>query len=156
MIDMKNTGHEGRPPAPEIARILRTCKTIAVVGLSPKQDRDSHRVARYLMEQGYDIVPVNPGQTEILGRPCYRALKDIPFPVDMADLFLSPARIPPVVDQAIEIGVKVIWMQLGIVHEAGARKAREAGIWVVMNRCTKQEHERLIRKGILPSPSPKA
>jgi predicted CoA-binding protein len=88
---------------------------------------------------------VNPGQAEILGRACYRTLKEIPFEVEVVDLFLNPERVPPVVDQAIEIGAKVVWMQLGIVHNEAARKAREAGIAVVMNRCIKQELEKLLQ-----------
>ena len=89
----------------EIREILKECRKIAVVGLSPKESRDSNKVARYLMEQGYEIIPVNPGQKEILEKTCYRSLEDIPFNVDMADLFLNPTRVPQVVDQAIETGV---------------------------------------------------
>ena len=114
-----------------------------MVGLSPKESRDSNRVARYLIQQGYEVIPVNPGQKEILGKTCYRSLLDIPVAVDMADLFVNPARVPPVVDQAIQKGVRVIWMQLGVVHNASARKAKEAGIQVVMNSCIMQEHKRL-------------
>ncbi len=133
---------DGNPPSTEIQKILAQCRTIAVVGLSPKESRDSNRVARYLMEQGYEVVPVNPGQREILGKRCYRSLADIPFQVDMVDLFLNPTRVAPVVDQAIDRGVLVIWMQLGIVHNAAAQKAREAGVQVVMNRCIMQEHKK--------------
>ncbi|MBN1104306.1 MAG: CoA-binding protein [Deltaproteobacteria bacterium] len=135
------------PPPEEIVRILRSFKKIAVVGLSPKEKRDSHRVAGYLLQHGYEVIPVNPGQKEILGRTCYRSLKEIPFEVEVVDLFLNPARVPPVVDQAIEIGAKVVWMQLGVVHNEAARKAREAGIAVVMNRCIKQEHEKMRGRG---------
>jgi len=131
------------PPSKEIEEILAQCRTIAVVGLSPKETRDSNRVARYLIQQGYEVIPVNPGQKEILGKTCYRSLLDIPVAVDMANLFLSPARVPPVVDQAIDKGVRVIWMQLGVVHNASARKAKEAGIQVVMNSCIMQEYKRL-------------
>ncbi len=131
------------PPPEEIVHILQTCHRIAMVGLSPKQERDSHKVAKYLLEQGYEVIPVNPGQKEILGRKCYKTLKDVPFKVDLANLFLNPERVSPVVDQAIEVGVKVVWMQLGVVHNEAARKAREAGIKVVMNRCIKQEHQKL-------------
>jgi len=132
-------------PSEEIEEILRDCRKIAVVGLSPKESRDSNRVARYLMEQGYEIVPVNPGQREILGRTCYRSLKDIPFQVDMADLFLNPTRVPQVVDQAIEIGVRAIWMQLGVVHNEAARKAKASGTQVVMDRCIMVEHQRMAK-----------
>jgi uncharacterized protein len=131
------------PPSDEIIEILRKCRTIAVVGISPKETRDSNRVAKYLMDQGYEIVPVNPGQREVLGKTCFRTLMDIPFPIDMADLFLNPTRVPPVVDQAIEIGVKAIWMQEGVVHNESAQKARKEGIPVVMNKCIKKEHMKM-------------
>jgi predicted CoA-binding protein len=137
------------PPPRAILDILKRCRRIAIVGLSPKPERDSHIVGKYLMEQGYEIVPVNPGQREILGKKCYRELKDIPFRVDLVDLFLNPARVPPMVDQAIEVEVGVIWMQLGIVHNEAAKKAREAGITVVTDKCMKQEHERM--GGVTPS-----
>jgi predicted CoA-binding protein len=134
---------DGNPPSKEIQKILAHCRTIAVVGLSPKESRDSNRVARYLIQEGYEVVPVNPGQREILGKTCYRSVADIPFQVDMADLFLNPARVPPVVDQAIDKGIRAIWMQSGVVHNAAAQKAREAGIQVVMNRCIMQEHKKM-------------
>jgi predicted CoA-binding protein len=133
-------------PPEKIKEMLRECRKIAVVGLSPKESRDSNKVARYLMEQGYEIIPVNPGQKEILGKTCYRSLKDIPFQVDMADLFLNPTRVPPVIDQAIEIGVNTVWMQLGVIHDEAALKAKESGIQVVMDRCIMVEHEKLIRE----------
>ena len=135
------------PPSAEIERILKNSKRIAVVGLSPKTYRDSNKVARYLLQQGYEVIPVNPGQERILERPCYKTLLDIPFPVDVADLFINPDRIPPVVDQCIRIGVKTIWMQLGIVHNEAALKAREAGIEVVMNRCMMREHQCSMQAG---------
>ncbi|NCO61514.1 MAG: CoA-binding protein [Deltaproteobacteria bacterium CG_4_10_14_3_um_filter_51_14] len=127
----------------DIADILNECKVIAVVGLSPKPERDSNRVAAYLISKGYDVVPVNPGQKEILGRKCYKSLSDIPFKVDMANLFINTSRVPPVVDEAIEKAVKVIWMQLGIAHEQSAQKAGARGIRVVMNRCIMAEHRYL-------------
>ena len=142
---MKNTICEisGRNPSPvEITGILERTKKIAIVGISPKESRDSNRVARYLMEQGYDIVPVNPGQREILGKTCFKTLKDIPYPVDIANLFLNPTRVPPVVDQAIEKAVPVIWMQESVVHNEAAKKAREADIQVVMNLCIMKEHKK--------------
>ena len=128
-------------PSPnDIQQILKETKKIAIVGLSPKEERDSNKVAKYLIENGYEVIPVNPGQKEILGQTCYKSLKDIPFPVDMADLFLNPKRVPPIVDQAIEIGTKVIWMQEGVVHNDSAKKAKDAGVIVVMDMCTKKEH----------------
>ena len=143
---MKNTTCElpdSNPPSEEIKEILKKGKTIAVVGISPKESRDSNRVARYLMSRGYEIVPVNPGQKTILGKTCFRTLGDIPFPIDVADLFLNPKRVPPVVDQAIEKGVPVVWMQEGVVHNEAAQKARENGIRVVMNKCIKKEHMKM-------------
>ena len=142
---MKNTICEifDRNPSPEeITGILERTKKIAIVGISPKESRDSNRVARYLMEQGYDIVPVNPGQREILGKTCFKTLKDIPYPVDMANLFLNPTRVPPVVDQAIEKEVPVIWMQESVVHNEAAKRARETDIQVVMNLCIMKEHKK--------------
>lgn len=156
MTEIQSELQDGNPPADEIREILKRCRTLAVVGLSPKEERDSHKVARYLMEHGYDIVPVNPGQKEILGRPCFKTLKDIPFRIDMVDIFLNSARVPPVVDQAIEMGVPVLWMQLGVVHEEAAQRARDAGLTVVMNKCTKQEHQKLRSKDTPPVPFQKA
>ena len=110
------------PSSREMEKILQNSKRIAVVGLSPKTSRDSNKVARYLLEQGYDVIPVNPGQKEILERTCYKTLEDIPFAIDMADLFINPTRVPPVVAQCIRMGVKTIWMQLGVVHNDAASK----------------------------------
>ena len=129
------------PSSEEIKDILAKTKKIAIVGISPKASRDSNRVARYLMEQRYEIVPVNPGQREILGKACFRSLMDIPYRVDMADLFLNPARVPIVVEQAIEKGIPVIWMQEGVVHDEAAQKAEEANIKVVMDLCIMKEHQ---------------
>jgi predicted CoA-binding protein len=134
---------DNNPSSDEITKILQTTQKIAVVGLSPKEERDSNKVAKYLLEKGYDIVPVNPGQKEILGKTCYKTLTDIPFPVDVVDLFLNPKRVPPTVDQAIEIGAPILWMQMGVIHNEAAKKAKEAGMTVVMDRCIKDEHERL-------------
>jgi predicted CoA-binding protein len=130
------------PSSAEMREILARTKKIAIVGISPKESRDSNRVARYLMEQGYDIVPVNPGQREILGKTCFKALKDVPYPVDMANLFLNPMRVPPVVDQAIEKEIPVIWMQESVVHNEAAERARERDIQVVMNLCIMKEHKK--------------
>ncbi|MCF8142800.1 MAG: CoA-binding protein [Deltaproteobacteria bacterium] len=134
---------DGNPPSKEIKEILDRCRTIAVVGLSPKEARDSNRVARYLIQEGFEVVPVNPGQREILGKTCYRSVADIPFQVDMVNLFLNPTRVPPLVDQAIDKRVRVIWMQVGVVHNAAAQKARGTGIQVIMDKCIMQEHRKL-------------
>ena len=127
----------------EIREILNQCRTIAIVGLSPKEQRDSNMVAKYLKLNGFKIVPVNPGQKEILGEKCYKNLLEIPFRPDMVNLFLNPKRVPEAVDQAMKIKTDVIWMQLGVVHNLAAEKAREKGIKVIMNKCIKTEHERM-------------
>ena len=135
------------PAAAQVAsirRILRDSKTIAVVGLSPKPQRPSHQVARYLMGAGYTIVPVNPGQDTILGLPCYPSLKAIPTQVDMVDIFRRPEAVLPIVEDAIAIGAKFIWMQEGIVHKEAAAKAEAAGLIVIMDRCTKIDHMNLL------------
>ena len=127
-----------------IRKILKDSRTVAVVGLSPKPHRPSHQVARYLMEAGYTIIPVNPGQDTILGLNCYPNLRAIPTPVDMVDIFRRPETVLPIVEDAIAIGAKFIWMQEGIVNEDAARKAEEAGLAVIMDRCTKIDHMNLL------------
>ena len=129
----------------DLKRLFETVRTIAVVGCSPRPERAGHYVARYLQELGYRIIPVNPGQTEILGEKCYASLRDIPEPVDMVDCFRRAEDIPPVVEDAIAIGAKFVWMQLGIVNEEAAQRAMEAGIEVVMDRCPKIDYPRLFR-----------
>jgi predicted CoA-binding protein len=124
----------------EIKAILKNYRVVAVVGLSPKPERASHQVAQYLKDHGYRIVPVNPGQKEILGEKCYRSLADIPFPIEVVDIFRNVEAIPAIVDEAIAVGAKVVWMQLGLEEPASARKAREAGLQVVMDRCMKIDH----------------
>lgn len=140
MPDLQCEVPEYNPPSEEIKGILEKYKTVAVVGLSPKPERDSHKVAKYLKEKHYRIVPVNPGQKEILGEKCYPNLKAIPFPIDVVDIFRKAEAIPPVVDDAVEIGARVVWMQLGLAHNQAADKARKAGLEVVMNKCIKIEH----------------
>lgn len=129
----------------DLKTLFETVRTIAVVGCSPKPERPGHYVARYLQELGYRVIPVNPGQTEILGEKCYASLRDIPEPVDMVDCFRRAEDIPPVVEDAIAIGAKYVWMQLGIVNEAAAQRAGDAGIKVVMDRCPKIDYPRLFR-----------
>jgi len=126
-----------------LLRILAESKTIAVVGLSDKWHRPSNFAAKYLKDHGYKIIPVNPGQKEILGEKCYPSLLDIPEKVDVVDIFRKPEDVPPIVEDAIKIGAKVIWMQIGVINEEAAKRARDAGLEVVMNRCMKIEHARL-------------
>jgi len=125
-----------------VCEILDRYRTIAVVGLSPKPERDSHRVARFLMEQGFRIIPVNPGQKEILGETCYPSLSEIPHSVEVVDVFRRPEAIPEIADHAIQIGTRVFWMQLGIRHDEAAEKLDGAGIQVVMDKCIKIEYLR--------------
>ncbi len=125
------------------ADILRKYRTIAVVGLSSRPDRPSYGVARYLQQQGYRIIPVNPREREVLGEKAYPDLCSVPEPVEVVDIFRRPRNVPRVVAEAIAIGAKAVWMQLGIVHEAAARRAREAGLAVVMDRCMAVEHRKL-------------
>lgn len=126
-------------------QILRESKTIAVVGLSADTFRASFGVAEYMQRAGYRIIPVNPKHTEVLGEKCYRSLRDVPAPVDIVNIFRRPVDVPPVVEDAIAIGAKAVWMQLGIANEAAAAGAREAGIDVVMDRCIMIEHRRSVR-----------
>lgn len=123
--------------------IIRDAKTIAVVGVSSRPGRPSHDVARYLIDHGYEVYLVNPTETEIFGMPVYASVRDLPKPVDIVDVFRRPGDVPPVVDDAIAAGAKVVWMQLEIVNEEAAATARAAGLEVVMDRCTEIEHQRL-------------
>lgn len=127
--------------------ILRNYRTVAVVGLSSRPDRPSHEVAAYLKEHGYRIIPVNPREGEVLGERAYPDLCSIPEPVEVVDIFRRPRQVPRVVAEAIRIGAKAVWMQKGIVHEAAARRARRAGLAVVMDRCMMSEHRRLMGQG---------
>ena len=122
--------------------ILQQYHRIAVVGLSANPYRPSHFVAVYMSQHGYEITPVNPKEKTILGRTCYPSLKDVPQPLEIVDIFREPSAIPGVVDEAIDCGAKVIWMQLGLTHEAAAKRATDAGLTVIMNRCIKIEHAR--------------
>ena len=108
--------------------LLRSARTVAVVGISEKDDRDSHRVAKYLKDHGYKIIPVNPKLQEVLGEPCYPDLKSVPVHIDVVDIFRSTDAIPGIVDEAIAVGAGSVWMQLGLSHDEAAAKARQAGL----------------------------
>ena len=127
----------------DLRRILTDYKRVAMVGLSDDWSRPSNFAGKYLLDHGFEVIPVNPKYDEILGQKCYRDLQDIPLTVDIVDLFQRTERVPPFVDQAIEIGAKVVWMQLGIIHQEAAQKALDAGLEVVMDRCMKIEYARL-------------
>ena len=126
-----------------LRRILKSCRTIAVVGLSAEWHRPSYFVAKYLQEHGYRVIPVNPRYETILGEPCYKRLEDIPGKVDMVDVFRRSEDVGPIADSAIAIGAKCLWQQIGVKNEEAAARARAAGLDAVMNRCVKIEHGRL-------------
>ncbi len=129
----------------DIQQLLREAKVIAVVGLSDKPERPSYDVAGYLMAHGYRVIPVNPMMGEWKGLKAYPSLKDIPddVKVDVVDIFRKSEDVPPIVEEAIGIGARAVWMQLGIVNEEAAGKARKAGLFVVMDRCMKIEHGKM-------------
>lgn len=124
----------------EILEILKQTKTIAVVGLSSNPDKPSHGVALYLQKSGFRVIPVNPNEPEVLGEKSYPTLRDIPEPIDLVDIFRRPEAVPEIVDDAIAIGAKAVWMQLGITSELAATKARNAGLQVVQDHCLAVEH----------------
>ena len=126
-----------------LRRILGSCRTIAVVGLSADWHRPSYFAAKYMQQHGYRIVPVNPRYTEILGERCHARLEDIPFPVDMVDVFRRSADVPPIAASAVAIGARCLWQQLGVANEEGDALARAAGLDSVMDHCVKIEHARL-------------
>jgi predicted CoA-binding protein len=133
------------PDDRELRALLGDSATIAVVGLSSKPWRDSHRVARYLQGSGYRVIPVNPGETEVLGEPAYPTLLDVPVPVDVVDVFRRSEHTPEIARQAVQVGAKALWLQLGIVNEEAGRIAEAGGLSVIMGMCLMTEHDRLQR-----------
>ena len=127
----------------DIEKIIKESKTIAVVGLSPNPQRPSHDVARYLQQQGYHIIPVNPSVTEVLGEKSYPDLSSIPEHIDVVDIFRRSEDVPPIVEEAIKLKASAVWMQEGVIHEEAAERARRAGLRVVMDKCILKEHKRL-------------
>lgn len=138
-----------KPTLEELRQILTATRTIAVVGLSDKPDRPSHAVAAYLQRQGYRIIPVNPNLATVLGEKSYPSVRDIPEPVDVVEIFRRAEDVPPIVEDAIVKGAKVVWMQLGIVNETAAIRARAAGVRVVMDNCMEVTHRALRLSGKL-------
>jgi predicted CoA-binding protein len=126
--------------------LLRNAKTIAVVGLSNRRSRPSYGVSEYMQSNGYRIIPVNPNETEILGEKSWASLEEIPERVDIVDIFRRPECVPEIVDAAIRIGAKGVWMQEGVVHDEAAGKARAAGLEVVMDRCILKEHRKMLAR----------
>ncbi|MGC8898228.1 MAG: CoA-binding protein [Bacteroidota bacterium] len=131
------------PSDDRLRSILTSAKTIAVVGLSDKPERDSYIVAEYLLNNGYTVFPVNPKATSILGMQTYPNLRSVPHSIDIVDVFRRPEAVPPIVDETIEIGAPILWLQLGVINEEAAQRALSHGITVIMNRCIKIEHNRL-------------
>jgi predicted CoA-binding protein len=125
-----------------IERILRTARTIATVGLSNDPEKPSHKIPAYLQSQGYRIIPVNPHVESALGERAFASLSEVPEAIDVVQIFRPSAEVGPVVDEAIAVGAKAVWMQLGIANEEAAAKARAAGLDVVMNQCMKVQHQR--------------
>jgi uncharacterized protein len=128
-----------------MAELFRTARTIAVVGLSSSRSRASYGVAKYLQSAGYRLIPVNPNETEVLGEKAYARLEEIPDKVDIVNVFRRSEFVPEVIDAAIRIGARAVWLQEGVIHEEAAARARDAGLFVVMDRCTLKEHLRLLR-----------
>ncbi len=123
-------------------QILEKYRRIAMVGLSSNPFRPSHFAAIYLRAEGYEVIPVNPRETQVLGMRCYPTLQEAPGPVEVVDIFRERSAVPAIVDEAVAVGAKVIWMQLGVIHDEAAERARAAGLEVVMDRCMKIEHAR--------------
>lgn len=130
-----------------MTHILRHFRRIAVVGISARPERDSHHVASYLREAGYDIIPINPGLERWEQLPCYPDLRAAPTPIEVVDIFRRSTEAGAVVDDAIAVGARAVWMQIGVIDEAAAERARAAGLLVVMNRCMLREHGKLIGSG---------
>ncbi|MGH9572755.1 MAG: CoA-binding protein [Candidatus Acidiferrales bacterium] len=140
-------GHSGQNDMSldAVSEILRTSRMIAVVGLSSKPQRPSHGVSRYMQSAGYRIIPVNPAETEVLGEKSYARLEDIPERIDIVDIFRKSEAVPAIVDAAIRIGARGVWMQEGVIHPEAAEKVRRAGIFVIMNTCILKEHIKRFR-----------
>jgi uncharacterized protein len=138
--------HISAPSAGDpITQILRTSHTIAVVGLSNRRFRPSHGVSEYLKTAGYRIIPVNPGETEVLGEKSYARLEDVPERVDIVNVFRRSEFVPEIVDSAIRIGARAVWMQEGVIHSEAAERARRAGLFVIMDSCILKEHIKRFR-----------
>ncbi|MFZ3128651.1 MAG: CoA-binding protein [Rhodoferax sp.] len=138
----------GGAPQDAMATILEQCRTVAVVGLSPKPHRDSHEVAQYMQSRGWRIIPINPNASTILGETAYPSLAEAArhHRIELVNVFRNSADVPPVVAEAIAIGARAVWLQLGIAHEEAAAQARAAGLMVVQNKCLMVEHARYLRQ----------
>eukprot|EP01030_Chromulinospumella_sphaerica_P016337 gene16337-16150_t len=143
-------------PADPHLPIFERTQTIAIVGLSPKPERDSHHVAQYLQAQGFRIVPINPAANEVLGERCWPSLTEAAkhHRIDLVDVFRDSAAVPPIADEAIAIGAQALWLQIGVRHDAALAKAQAAGLAVVQDHCTLVEHQRLQAAGLLSRNNP--
>jgi predicted CoA-binding protein len=128
-----------------IPELFKSTHTIAVVGLSSNPMRPSNGVAEYLKRAGYHVIPVNPNEAEVLGEKSYARLEDVPEKIDMVDIFRRSECVPEIVESAIRVGAHVVWMQEGVIHKGAAKRARQAGLDVVMDRCTLKEHRKMLR-----------
>lgn len=135
------------PSDARVAFLLRSARRVALVGLSSKPERPSYNVARYLLDHGYEVIPVNPYEHEVLGRPAYARLADVPGPIDIVDVFRRSRFVPEVATEAVAVGAGTLWTQLGVISEAGEAIALAGGLTVVMGRCMEVEHARLVLHG---------
>jgi len=133
------------PTDAEVKKLLRDVHTIAVVGLSSSRLRASYGVSQYMQSAGYRIIPVNPNEREVLGEKAYARLEDVPEKIDVVNVFRRPEFVPGIVDSAIRVSARAIWMQEGVTDEAAAQRARDAGLFVIMDSCILKEHRRLLR-----------
>ena len=140
-----SNSREAEPSDDELKKLLRSAHTIAVVGLSSSRLRASYGVAQYMQSAGYRVIPVNPNEQQVLGEKAYARLEDVPEKIDVVDVFRRSEFVPAVVDSAIRVGARAIWMQEGVADEAAAQRARAAGLFVVMDTCILKEHRRLLR-----------
>ncbi len=140
-----NSDRGATPVGDPVSEILKTSQTIAVVGLSSRKFRPSYGVAEYLQTAGYRVIPVNPSETEVLGEKCYTRLEDVPERVDIVDIFRRSEFVPEIVEAAIRIGARAVWMQEGVMHTEAAERARRAGLFVVMDACILKEHIKRFR-----------
>ena len=131
-----------------VVKILKSFRDVAIVGVSANPEKPSNIVFKYLTTQGYNVIPVNPTIDEVLGKKCYASLSDIPEKVEVVDIFRRSEDIPPIVDEAIKIGAKAVWMQEGIINDSAAEKAQAAGLLVVMDKCMRKEHIRMTGEGM--------
>jgi uncharacterized protein len=142
---MTTSGPSPAPSDQQIRDLLRSAHTIAVVGLSSSRFRASYGVSQYMQSAGYRIIPVNPNEREVLGERAYARLEDLPEKIDVVDVFRRSEFVPEIVDAAIRVGARAIWMQEGVADEAAAQRARDAGLFVIMDACILKEHRRLLR-----------